>query len=171
VRGTDNDHYLWYNFTGERGANRLPTYGTLFLLAENAADFSDANNVIQAHNMANGTMFAKIAELMDTAQFNAHRTVYVLSPQDTYRLSSIALVVSGPYEAVLQTSLDSREALQTYAQGLIDRSVVSPEPVLSPVGDIDKLVMFSTCTNDSGTNRCILVCTVAKFDERTNASV
>jgi sortase B len=168
VRGSDNVRYLTYNFNGEAAANWLPTFGTPFLLAENAADFTDANNVIQAHNMANGTMFAKIPELMDAAEFNAHRTVYLLTPSGNYQLTSISMVVSAPYEAILQTSFGSKEEFLSYVQGLVDRSVVSPEPAAPSVDEVSKLFMFSTCTSDNGQYRCVLVCTATEFEKRVN---
>jgi sortase B len=170
VRGSNNERYLTYNFNGEHGADWLPTYGTPFLLAENAADFSDANNVIQAHNMANGTMFAKIPELMNATEFNAHRKVYVLTPAGNYRLTSISMVVSSPNEAILRVSFDSREEFQSYVQGIIDRSVVSPEPAVPSVDEVSKLFTFSTCTSDNGQYRCVLVCTVTEFEKRTTST-
>ncbi|MDR3137250.1 MAG: class B sortase [Coriobacteriales bacterium] len=171
VRGSDNERYLTYNFNGQRGANWLPTYGTPFLLAENAADFSDANNVIQAHNMANGTMFAKIPELMDATEFNAYRKVYLLTPSGNYRLTSISMVVSRPYETILQTSFGSQEEFQSYVQGLINRSVVSPEPAAPLASEVNKLFMFSTCTSDGGQYRCVLVCAVTEFEQRSGEFV
>jgi sortase B len=170
VRGSDNVRYLTYNFGGEVSANWLPTFGTPFLLAENAADFSDANNVIQAHNMANGTMFAKIPELMDATEFNAHRRVFLLTPSGNFRLTSISMVVSAPYEAVLKTSFGTQEEFQSYVQGLVDRSVVIPEPAAPPAGEVSRLFMFSTCTSDNGQYRSILVCMATEFEPRTTQS-
>ncbi|MDR1013547.1 MAG: class B sortase [Coriobacteriales bacterium] len=170
VRGADDERYLTHNFNGEVAANWLPTYGTPFLLAANAADFSDANNVVQAHNMANGSMFAKIPQLMDAAEFNAHRTVYLLTPSGDYRLTSVSMVVSGAYEPVLQTSFESQEEFRSYVQGLIDRSVVAPEPAAPAVDEVSKLFMFSTCTSDGGQYRCILVCAATEPDEPADES-
>ena len=57
------------------------TYGSIFLSAANAADFSDANNIVYGHHLNNGSMFAAIADFENADQFNAHRTAYILTPQ------------------------------------------------------------------------------------------
>ena len=90
VHTTDDEKYLATDFNGQQtwGA----TYGSIFLSAANAADFSDANNIVYGHHLNNGSMFAAIADFENPDQFNAHRTAYILTPQGNFKLRSLSLV-------------------------------------------------------------------------------
>lgn len=163
VRGADNTKYLTSDFQGNYTLPWDAVYGTPFLLASNAADFSDQNNAIQAHNMNNGTMFSTIAELTDSGKFNEHRTVYVFTPKGNYRLTSIALVQCSGDEPIVRTEFDSRADFQEYVQDKLDRSMVQADPAAPAASEVEKLFMFSTCEGITGELRDILFCTVDEY--------
>ena len=54
VHGTDDEHYLKTDFYGQTS---WVSFGSIFLSAANAADFSDANNIVYGHHMNDGSMF------------------------------------------------------------------------------------------------------------------
>ncbi|MFR7405086.1 MAG: class B sortase, partial [Coriobacteriaceae bacterium] len=75
----DSEYYLHHNFSlgeGSFGAE----FGSIMLSGENAGDFSDEVNILYGHHMRNGSMFALFAEFRDSAIFNEHRTIYLLTP-------------------------------------------------------------------------------------------
>lgn len=165
VHSRDNDEYLYVNFNGEYGNGLQPTYGTPFLMAQNAADFSDAVNFIQAHDMDNGTMFAEIPKLGYNGTFNEHRIVYLLTPRCNYRLRSIALVECGADDAIVRTQFSDRDDFTQYVYGLLGRSIVKADPAGPTPEDAWKLVILSTCTADGTDRRSLLVCAVVEYAE------
>ena len=52
-----------------------------FLRKYEGYDVSDPNNIIYGHHLNDGSMFACVADFSDAAQFNDHRTVYILTPE------------------------------------------------------------------------------------------
>lgn len=165
VHSHDNDEYLYVNFNGEYGNGLQPTYGTPFLMAQNAGDFSDAANIVQAHDMENGTMFAEIPKLGNDEAFNAHRTAYVLTPRRNYRLQSMALVECAANDPIVRTSFNGRDDFAGYLEGLLSRSIVAADPAGPAVEDIGKAVLLSTCTADGTDRRSLLVCAVVEYAE------
>ena len=86
----DSEYYLHHNFSlgeGSFGAE----FGSIMLSGENAGDFSDEVNILYGHHMRNGSMFALFAEFRDSAIFNEHRTIYLLTPEGNYRLQTFAV--------------------------------------------------------------------------------
>lgn len=160
---TDNDErYLTYDFNGQQGFGA--TFGTIFLSAANAADFSDANNIVYGHHLNNGSMFACLADFQDAAQFNAHRTVYLLTPQGNYRLTTFSLVHCAADDPLAQTAFGSAEDMAAYVQDKMGRSVAAPEGSLPDASAIDHIFAFVTCDNLPSDGRYVLF---AYVDETT----
>lgn len=152
---TDNDErYLTYDFNGQQGWGA--TFGTIFLQAANAGDFSDANNIVYGHHLNNGSMFACLADMTDDAGFNAHRTVYVLTPQGNYKLRTFSLVHCAADDPLAQTSFADSAAQTAYVQDKIDRSTAAPEGQLPAAEDIDHTFAFVTCDNLPSDGRYVL---------------
>ena len=156
------DKYLTTDFEGNVGGRWMPTYGTPYLLSSNASDFSDKNNIVQGHHLQNGEMFAALADFADSAQFNAHRNVYLLTPKGNYRLCSISLVHCEGSEPIAQTQFASDADFTAYVQDKIDRSVVSANPAAPSAQDVSQLFMFSTCDSNSDA-RYVLYCAPGEF--------
>ena len=168
VHTDNNDTYLKTDFNGE--TNWLASYGAIFLAAENAPDFSDANNIVYGHHMNDGSMFAQFADFRDANTFNEHRTVYVFTPEQNYRLSTFSLVVVDASDPLAQPNFADEAELQTYIQDKIDRSVVTPDPALASVEDVEKMFAFVTCADYSATNdRIVLFASVADSAVPANA--
>ena len=90
----DSEYYLHHNFSlgeGSFGAE----FGSIMLSGENAGDFSDEVNILYGHHMRNGSMFALFAEFRDSAIFNEHRTIYLLTPEWRKAAISKSEVLSG----------------------------------------------------------------------------
>ncbi|MBX9034513.1 class B sortase [Gordonibacter massiliensis (ex Traore et al. 2017)] len=153
VHTTDDEKYLTTDFNGQQtwGA----TYGSIFLSAANAADFSDANNIVYGHHLNNGSMFAAITGFDNADQFNAHRTAYVLTPQGNFKLRTFSLVHVAADDPLAQTAFASDEERTAYIQDKIDRSVVTASDVPSPA-DIAHLFAFATCDNLPSDGRYVL---------------
>lgn len=152
---TDNDErYLTYDFNGEQGWGA--TFGTIFLQAANAGDFSDANNIVYGHHLNNGPMFACLADMQDDAGFNAHRTVYLLTPQGNYKLRTFSMVHCAADDPLAQASFADGAEQTAYVQDKIDRSVAKPDGELPAADEMDHTFAFVTCDNLPSDGRYVL---------------
>lgn len=170
VHSRDNDEYLYVNFNGQRANGLQATYGTPFLMEHSSPDFSDPNNVIQAHNMSNGSMFAWIGNsaLKDHDALLDHRTAYLLTPDANYRLTSISVLVCGSDDPVTRSEFSSRGEFTSFVRELVGRSTVDL-PVGFDLSEVGRLVSLSTCTSDGNGRRCVLVCAVTSYVDLTGA--
>ena len=145
--------------------------GTMVLAAENAADFSDANNIVYGHHMNDGSMFAQFADFRDEDTFNEHRTVYIFTPERNYKLTTFSLVVVDASDPLAQPSFADAEELQSYVQDKMDRSTVTPDPATVAADGVEKMFAFVTCADYSATNdRIVLFANVADSAVPANAS-
>ena len=158
VHTLDDEKYLTTDFDGKQtwGA----TYGSIFLSAANAVDFSDANNIIYGHHLNNGSMFAAIAGFEDAAKFNASRTVYLLTPQGNFKLKTFSLVHVAADDPLAQTAFSSSEELASYVQDKIDRSVVTVSDIPA-AADLTRIFSFATCDNLPSDGRFVLFSYIA----------
>ena len=160
VQGDDNEYYLEHDFYGQEGW--AARFGSIFLAAENEADFSDECNLIYGHHMADGSMFGLIGDMIDQEVFDANRTIYILTPQGNYRLGTFALVDVDAYDnEVTVGNFYDADKLAEYLQGLIDGSLVQASD-LPDVALMEKLFMFCTCDEISSDGRYLLCAYVAE---------
>ncbi len=153
VHTTDNEYYLTHDFEGSEGL--LAHHGAIFLSAENKPDFSDANCVLFGHNMRDGSMFATINGFQEESEFDAHRTIYILTPNGNYRLKSFSLLHCDADEEILRISFSSDESQTDYVQDKIDRSIHEVNDI-PEASDITKTFTFSTCDSITTEGRYIL---------------
>ena len=156
VQGTDNEHYLTYDFDGDQGW--LAEYGAVFLDCRNSGDWSDQVSFIYGHHMNDGSMFADIAGLGDQARFDKCRTVYVLTPQGNYHLRSFSLVHCSAYDPIVEMTFDTPEDMTAYVQDKMDRSEVAVTDA-PKASEIKKVFALATCDNYSS-GRYVLFCYV-----------
>ena len=64
---TFNRYYLNHNFKGTTTG-----YGSIFVLSENANDFTDFNTIVYGHNMLDGSMFAQLHQFRKKDFFDSH---------------------------------------------------------------------------------------------------
>lgn len=160
VQGDDNEEYLHKAFDGSTGW--LASAGTIFLDSANAADFSDQNSALYGHHMNDGSMFASLSNWQNNDEFNAHRDIYLLTPQGNYRLKTFAMVKTTGDDALVQTSFGSEESYQSYIQDKLDRSVVTQQGEVLSSADIKQSMLFSTCEYSQNDGRAVLFAAVVE---------
>lgn len=160
----DDSTYLTRDFYGNEGGWWMADYGAVFLSGINKPDFSSVNNIVYGHNLLNGSMFADFAKLADQNEFDAHRTVYVLTPKGNYRLNTFAVVNVKATYPVAQATFASNAEYEAYLQDKIDQSIVEPEEGMPSVTGITQTFAFSTCDHDHYNDmRYVIYCTVAEY--------
>ena len=172
VQGDDDSYYLKHGFTGESGwAGR---FGTIFLAAANSGDFSDDNNLLYGHHMANGSMFGLIGDMIKQSTFDEYRTIYILTPEGNYKLRTFALVdVASTDTAVVVDEFDSAEEQAAYYQDKIDDSIVDASDIVD-VSEMEKTFMLCTCDELASDGRYLLYAYVEEStvtDEDVGAAV
>ena len=155
VHTNDNETYLNMDFNQQNGFSAR--CGTIFLDCNNAGDFSDANNVLYGHHMNDGSMFACISkQLEDNEEFNAHRTIYVLTPEMNYECQTFSLVITDGWDQLVETNFEDDQARTDYILDKQQRSVVMPDEGMPDPEQMGKLFTFSTCDYAKDNGRAVL---------------
>lgn len=106
-------------------------------------------------------MFAAIAGFDDAGEFNAHRTVYILTPQGNYKLTTFSLVHCAADDPLAQVSFASEEERVAYVQDKLDRSTVAVSDVPA-ASDMERTFALATCDNLPSDGRYVLFAYVAE---------
>ncbi|MGN0302421.1 MAG: class B sortase [Anaerotardibacter sp.] len=160
VQGDDNEEYLDKAFNGNEGL--LGSAGTVFLDSSNSPDFSDKNNAIYGHHMNDGSMFACIAEWVDSKEFNENRIIYLYTPTANYLLTTFSVIKTTGDDPIVQTTFASDEEYTKYIQAKIDRSAVPQKVQKIKAEDVEKSFMFCTCEYSQNDGRIIVYASVTK---------
>lgn len=154
----DNSYYLRHDFRGSTGW--LAQYGAIFLDENNASDFSDAGVFIYGHHMNDGSMFAPVDAMSSQSEFDAHRTVYVLTPEKNYRLRTFAIVHCAGNARIVQTAFSSDAERAAYLGDMVQQATAS-SPDAAQVAGADRFFALVTCDNAyTEGGRYVLYCTV-----------
>lgn len=160
VHGTDNEIYLHKSFDGGQGF--FSSAGTIFLDANNNPDMLDRNNALYGHHMNDGSMFATFADWSDSATFNEHRSIYVLTPRGNYRCTTFAYIKTTGSDAIVQTRFPTENDYQAYIQDKLNRSLVKQEGTVLTLENIRQSFMFSTCEYTNNDGRAIIFAAVVE---------
>ena len=149
----DNSYYLTHLYDGTYNKT-----GCLFADYENQADLSDRNTIIYGHNMRDGSMFATLNEYESQEFFDAHKELYLVTPEGGYVVELFAAFTAKPSESGADTSpwcLSWKDdgAYTTWLNAMQDRSVVESDVTVTSG---DKVLTLSTC-RPGGTERFIVM--------------
>ena len=126
--------------------------GSVFMDFRNKTDFSDGNTILYGHNLQNGSMFASLRKYEKQAFFEAHRSVYYLTPDGDYKITVIACAKVSPSGESYEL-YDDKEALHSYLGSVLRRAFVSAS--VDP-DRVNCIVTLSTCTGKYG-SRIIVI--------------
>lgn len=148
AQADDNSYYLRKSTNGTYSSS-----GTLFVDYQNEADFSDNNTIIYGHNMRNVTMFGSLPEYRKQEYFDKHPIMYLLTPDNEYKIELIAGVTVSSASPIYKLPLEA-ENKEDFIFELIKKSTFSAEYTFS---SNHKYVMLSTCLYDYDEARYVLV--------------
>lgn len=155
VQAEDNSTYLRRLLDGQWNSA-----GTLFLDYRNQSDLSDELSLIYGHNMQNDTMFATLPNYRDQRYYDAHPVLYVLTPQQHYRLDIQAGFTADDDDAIYTVPATAEEASALIADA-ISRSDFTAESPAQPDGT---WLALSTCTYESQNSRYLVLGQLQKLD-------
>ncbi len=158
VHGTDNSWYLKHLMDG--------TYndaGTVFIDAENHADFSDRVTVMYAHHMLDDPlMFAEVENYKDQSYYDSHKKFLIHTPEAEYEMYPVAGYVTSGTAGYIQLSFASDEEYTEYVNSFIARSTFVSEETIGPA---DQALMLSTCSYDIADGRYVLIGRLEKVSD------
>ncbi len=163
-RDHDDNYYLKRSF-GDNSAGAFGAeYGTIMLAGVNSSKWTDQVNVIFGHHLNNGSMFALMGGFTDSSEFNAHRTIFVLTPEGNFKLTTFAVdKVLGSSTDIVIPNFETEDDFQKYVQERVDDSLVTPIPPAPSVANIKQVFAFSTCSEPDNNYRIITFATVDEF--------
>ena len=167
----DNNYYLNHN-----AMNEWESSGSIFLDFRNKPDFTDFNNVIHGHHMAQHKMFGDLDLFAKEEYFQKHEYGNFYFNEKNYGVQIIATVLTDGYDAkIYNTNLRTKEEKlefldYIYGKAILIRGVDLSNKdketqernrlqaqVTSPITPNDTLLTFSTCNLEETNGRYIVV--------------
>ena len=149
VQAEDNDKYLSETVEGKKNSS-----GSIFMDANNMADFSDRNTFIYGHNMKNGSMFGQLRKYKNYDFYKENPYFYIYTPDGKeikYQIYAVSIVE------------DTSESYNKYYTG--DDEYLKYLEYIKSISRYDtgvevtaqsQLVSLSTCTNVTETQRLLV---------------
>ena len=149
VKGTDNDKYLKTTVEGKRNAA-----GSIFMDANNAADFTHKNTFIYGHNMKNGSMFGQLRKYKSFDFYKENPYFYIYTPDGKevkYQVYAVCIVedTSESYNKFYEND----DAYLKYLQYI--KNIARYDTGVKVTAQT-QLVSLSTCTNVTETQRLLV---------------
>lgn len=144
MQSGDNSYYLDHAYDG----SPLKA-GSVYLDCRCEGRFRNPINIVYAHNMKNGSMFAQITRFKNDSFFESHKYGWLATPETVYRIDFFSLSVADWHDELYKGDTSISE----WIPHLYDRSVVCREMTYT---DDDRFVSFSTCSYEFENARNIL---------------
>lgn len=135
-----NLYYLKHNYVGT-----TTDYGSIFVLSENADDFSDFNTLVYGHNMPDGQMFAQLHKFRDSSFFEEHGEIIIYTPGRKLTYQVFAAYRTDNLNIIVNNDFSTEELQEAYIERIYthtDLALFKPE---YPVSASDRIVTLSTC--------------------------
>ena len=149
VQAEDNDKYLTQTVEGKKNSS-----GSIFMDANNTANFSDRNTFIYGHNMKNGSMFGQLRKYKNYDFYKENPYFYIYTPdgkETKYQVYAVCIVedTSESYHKFY----DNDDAYLKYLQYI--KSIARYDTGVEVTAQT-QLVSLSTCTNVTETQRLLV---------------
>ena len=155
VQGSDNSYYLDHTFAKE------PNYaGAVFIDYRSNPDFSDSNTFIYGHNVKHETMFSQLEKFMDKDFFEAHKYVYIFTPEQNYKTEIISFHSTYDGSPYYLFSIMDVNKWKEYIKLITDPNINGHVRSDVSMGESDRIVTLSTCSfeiNDEPSDRRYLM--------------
>ena len=144
MQSDDNFYYLDHAYDG----SPLKA-GSVYLDYRCEGRFQNPINIVYAHNMKNGSMFAQITRFKNDSFFESHKYGWLATPEAVYRIDFFSLAVADWHDDLYKGDTFISE----WIPHIYDKSAVSRE--MTYTAD-DRFVSLSTCSYEFENARNIL---------------
>lgn len=139
-----NLYYLKHNF-----ARTATGSGSIFVLGENANDFSDFNTVVYGHNLMSGQMFASLHNFRDKTFFDSHGQIIIYTPDRKLTYQVFAAYRTDNLNIIANNDFSTEELREAYIERIYmhtDYAFFKPEYLVTAS---DRIVTLSTCIGNA----------------------
>lgn len=151
LKGSNNDEYIHTMLNGE--ANKAGSIFADYRLNGNVDE--SINYIIYGHNMKNNTMFGTLTDYKKQAYYDAHKEMYLLTPEKNYVLKVYAGYVTKADDKITYKFDYTYSELDRYMDTVRDKSNFKTDIVYEHGKPI---VTLSTCAYNFEDARYIIVC-------------
>ena len=144
MQSDDNDYYLSHAYDGS-----YLKAGSVFLDNRCENRFMNPINIVYAHNMKNGSMFAGVLQFADSAYFDSHRYGWMSTPETVYRIDFFSCAKADMNDELY----DGSTPVSQWIPHIADRSAVFKDADFS---EYDRFISLSTCSYEFENARTIL---------------
>ena len=150
---SDNDYYLSHAYDG----SRLKA-GSVFLDHRCESRFKNPINIVYAHNMENGTMFANVEDFKVKEFFDSHRYGWLATPETVYMIDFFSCAVADWHDELYNGSMP----IARWIPHLLEKSSVQREMSCT---DNDRFISLSTCSYEFKNARTILTGKLVEMED------
>lgn len=137
---TYNLYYLNHNYKGTTTA-----FGSIFVMGENAGDFTDFNTVVYGHNMLDGSMFAQLHQFRKKDFFDSHGEIIVYTPDRKLTYRVFASYRRDNLDIIANNDFSTKELRTQYIDSIYENTAVANfNPEYRVTAD-DRILTLSTC--------------------------
>ena len=148
-QSSDINKYLTIDAKGDYALS-----GSLFMEPDAAPDFTDFATFIYGHHMEHDVMFGQVSDFEQQAFFDEHRYGNLFDGTRNFGIEFFACVKADAYDgSIYRTGFASEEDEAAYVRLLMERATCSRNV---PVGAGERIVLLSTCSQESTNGRTIL---------------
>lgn len=148
VRTTDNDFYLTHAYD-----RSYLNAGAIFFDFRCTDSFENTyNTVIYGHNMFSGIMFHDVKNYKDEEFFASH-DITISTDDGIFIFRPFSIYETVSTDNYFQVRFENDEEFGIFANDVQSRSIFATDIEL---GSSDRIITFSTCTNDSEEGRLVL---------------
>lgn len=137
---TYNRYYLNHNFKGTNTA-----YGSIFVLGENANDFTDFNTVVYGHNMLDRSMFAQLHQFRKQEFFDSHGQIIVYTPDRKLTYQVFAAYRRDNLNIIVNNDFSTEELRTEYIESIYAQDALANFKPEYEVTASDRIITLSTC--------------------------
>lgn len=158
LQSSDNEFYLHKNFDKKYQYSGVPFLD--YQCVENSL-----NNIIYAHNMKSGAMFAALAKYEDEDYYNSHRrilydTLYDIGRYDVVAVFKTKVGAKNEFRYYKYTDLRDENRYEDYIHNVRQYSMYDTEVNIA-YGD--ELLTLSTCAYHTSDERIVIVAKKIKY--------
>ena len=133
-------YYLKHNYV-----RTATDYGSIFVLSENADDFTDFNTLVYGHNMLDGQMFAQLHKFRNSSFFDQHGQIIIYTPDRKLTYQVFAAYRTDNLNIIVNNDFSTEELREAYIKRIYthtDLALFKPEYLVSAS---DRIITLSTC--------------------------
>lgn len=135
-----NFYYLKHNYVGTTTG-----YGSIFVLNENADNFSDFNTVVYGHNMLDGQMFAQLHKFRNESFFDSEGQIVIYTPDQKLTYQVFAAYRTDNLDIIANNDFSSEDLREQYIESIYTHTDLALFKSEYQVTASDRIVTLSTC--------------------------